>query len=143
LFEHLKKICNLEGISYDEKALSKIIEVSRGDIRKSINLVQQNVKDNKLMSDITLESNIKDIFDKIRAKKFDEVRLEFIERNVDYDQLIADVYRYVVEDKTIPLETRKKIVLEIAQTLYEMSFVLIKEIPFAKFLIKLEGILAV
>lgn len=138
LLSLLKKICRSENIQYDESSLKKIIEVSRGDIRKSINILQQNTRDSKLMSDIIEESNVKDIFEKLKQNKFDEVRKELIEKNTDYEQLIYDIYRYTVENKSINLEIRKRIVLEIAQTLYEMSFVLIKEIPFAKFLIRLE-----
>lgn len=142
LLKLLKKICDKEGIECDESAIKKIINVSRGDIRKSINLLQQNVKDNKLTSDLVVESNIKEILDKIKDNKFDEIRKELIEKNVDYESLIVDIYKYVIEDKkNISLEIRKKIVLLISDCLFEMSFVLIKEIPFAKFLVRLEEIL--
>ena len=138
LLKLLKKICDNEKIKSDDKTLQKIIEVSRGDIRKSINLLQQNIKDGKVMSDVSIESNIKEVFDKLKQGKFDDVRREFVERNVDYEQLLLEIFQYVSEDKILSLERRKRIILELAECLYQMSFVLIKEIPFAKFLIKIE-----
>ena len=141
LLSLLEKICKNENIQYDISSLKKIIEVSRGDIRKSINILQQNVKDNKVIPDVILESNVKDILDKLKQGKFDDVRRELIEKGVDYEQLIVEIFRYVSSNKEFSLEIRKKIILEIAQTLYEMSFVLIKEIPFAKFMIKVEDTL--
>lgn len=142
LLKLLKKICEKEGIEDNETVLKKIIEVSRGDIRKSINLLQQNTKDNKLTGDLISESNIKEILDKLKENKFDDVRKELIEKNVDYESLTVNIFRYVIEDKeNIPLEKRKKIVLLISDCLFEMSFVLIKEIPFAKFMVKVEEIL--
>jgi replication factor C small subunit len=141
LLSLLEKICKNENVQYDVNSLKKIIEVSRGDIRKSINLLQQNIKDNKVIPDVILESNVKDILDKLKQGKFDDVRRELIEKGVDYEQLIVEIFRYVSSNKEFSLEIRKKIILEIAQTLYEMSFVLIKEIPFAKFMIRVEEVL--
>lgn len=141
LLDLLGRICKEEKISYDKDTLKKIVEVSRGDIRKSINILQQNSINNELKPDITLESNIKEIFEKLKNKKFDIVRKELIEKNVDYENLILEIYNFTVENKNLSLETRKNIVLEISQCLFEMSFVLIKEITFSKFLIRLEEIL--
>lgn len=141
LLNLLKKICKEENVKYDDSTLKKIIEVSKGDIRKSINLLQQNTKSNVLMPDVSMESDIKDILDKLKQKKSDDVRRELIERGVDYEQLVVEFYHYVIDDRSISLDTRKKIVLEIAECLCEMSSVLIKEIPFAKLMIRVEEIL--
>lgn len=140
-FDLLKKICENEGIVYKDGTLMKIIEVSRGDIRKSINLLQQNTKDKKLTEDFSQESNIKEIIEKIKKNQFDDVQRELIESNLDYDSLLYDFFEYIRNDKTIDLERRKKIILEISQSLFEMSFVLLKDVTFSKFLIKLEEIL--
>ena len=61
--EHLIKINNiikLENINIDEKAIYKIIELSEGDMRKSLNLLQSlyMIKNNEL---ITIESVYKSI----------------------------------------------------------------------------------
>jgi len=141
LLKLLIKICDSENVSYTEDILRKIINVSKGDIRKSINLLQQNVKDKKLMSDVTYESDIKDVLEKLKQGKFDDVRKELIERGTDWEQLLSEFFEYVSNDKVLSLEQRKRIILELAECLYQMSFVLIKEIPFARFLIKVEEIL--
>lgn len=137
----LKKICGAENIKYDEGVLKKIISVCKGDIRKSINILQQNTKDNKLGDDFIHDSDVKVMIEKIRKNKYDEVVAELSKRNADYDALLFDFFEYVRDDKSIELERRKKIVVEIAQSMFEMSFVLLKDVTFAKFLIRLEEIL--
>lgn len=139
--ELLKKICDNEKVQYNEDVLKKIISVCKGDIRKSINILQQNVRDGKLGDSFASESNIKDIIEKIKKNQFDDVVRELVERNTDYDSLLFDFFDYIKLDKAIDLERRKKIILEIAQSMFEMSFVLLKDVTFSKFLIRLEGIL--
>lgn len=79
----LKKICEEEALIYDdEKGLLKLIEVSEGDLRKSINVLQSTgmLYDRKIseeniieISGIVPDHEIKNIFTTLKSGNIDKV----------------------------------------------------------------------
>jgi len=54
IFDHLKNICQKEGINIDEQALMYISKVSRGSVRDSISILEQvkNISDKITLEDV-------------------------------------------------------------------------------------------
>lgn len=73
LFEHIKNICEWEGISADENALKVIARAARGGMRDALTLLEQNTVENtlskeqvmntlSLVDEILIEAIIEDAF---------------------------------------------------------------------------------
>lgn len=136
-----EKILKKEGVSYNADDIDKIVNFCYPDARKMLNKLQEYSASGKL--DIKkLENvwNISKLFEDLKKGKFDEIRKNFISENADYELLMKEISRYVLELK-MDLGKKKLMVMELAKHIYMMSAVFEKEAIFAGFLAKAEGLL--
>ena len=136
-----EKILKKEGVSYNAEDIGKIVDFCYPDARKMLNKLQEYSASGKL--DIKkLENvwNIAKLFEDLKKGQFDDIRKNFIADNADYELLMKEISRYVLELK-MDIGKKKLMVMELAKHIYMMSAVFEKEAIFAGFLAKAEGLL--
>lgn len=136
-----EKILKNEGISCNPEDIVKIVDFCYPDARKMLNKLQEYSASGKL--DIKkLENvwNIAKLFEDLKKGQFDEIRKNFIADNADYELMMKEISRYVLELK-MDIGKKKLLVMELAKHIYMMSAVFEKEAIFAGFLAKAEGLL--
>ena len=136
-----EKILKKEGVNYNAEDIDKIVNFCYPDARKMINKLQEYSASGKL--DIKkLENvwNIAKLFEDLKKGQFDDIRKNFIADNADYELLMKEISRYVLELK-MDIGKKKLMVMELAKHIYMMSAVFEKEAIFAGFLAKAEGLL--
>lgn len=106
----LKKICELEGVEYDEAALKKIAEASGGDIRSAINDLQFFAEGvGKLREEDIIFSGSRDrtaqVFEALKqlfeAKNLDSARTAYNILDMDYDMF----FKWVAENAYLHAKT--------------------------------------
>tara|TARA_B100001121_G_scaffold308622_1_gene333185 strand:- start:848 stop:1813 length:966 start_codon:yes stop_codon:yes gene_type:complete len=89
ILEKLKDICNCQNIKCSDNNLNKIIEICRGDLRKSINFLQRCNKNNDTIN----EDIINDISGIIPEDIIDNFIKNCLSKNTDIvNSLIEDFY---------------------------------------------------
>ena len=89
ILEKLKVICNCQKINCSDNNLNKIIEICRGDLRKSINFLQRCNKNNDTIN----EDIINDISGIIPEDIIDNFMKNCLSKNIDnVNELIEDFY---------------------------------------------------
>lgn len=103
--EHLKTICNREGIKFEEKAIDKIYEHTNGDLRYAINLLQAasasgNITLHQVQNAIGISgrSKIADIITLAINSKFSEARIKLLELLYVYGVSETDFLKYANEE---------------------------------------------
>ena len=127
--EKLENIVKLENINIDTEALNKIVTISEGDMRKSLNLLQSlHMSENKEKITINIlnkiigyisDSNINKIFEfkKKSIKEIYEMLQEILSsNNISYQDLIKELTIYY---KSIKITKNNKIT--ILNTFIELS----------------------
>jgi replication factor C small subunit len=148
---YLKRICESEGIKCDEAVLDKIIEVSIGDLRKAINLLQSvttitggkptvhNVE--SLVGKATPESIVK-LIDALRLGNFNDARSILYDfksvSNLDGQEIIKLIFN--------ELMMRNMLTPEVVETLAEYEYRIINsaydEIQLTALIAKLSKLLS-
>src|SRR6478752_2125339 len=103
--DHMKMICKKEGINFEEKALSKIYEITSGDLRLSINILQasaatKHVSISNVLSTMGLSGRAK-VADVIRlaiSGKFNESRIKLMELTTVYGMSHSDFLKYANQE---------------------------------------------
>jgi replication factor C small subunit len=103
--DHMKMICKKEGINFEEKALSKIYEITSGDLRLSINILQasaatKHVSISNVLSIMGLSGRAK-VADVIRlaiSGKFNESRIKLMELTTVYGMSHSDFLKYANQE---------------------------------------------
>ena len=131
----LKKICTEEKIKYDIKVLKTIIKISRGDLRKTINLLQAISVENKDIScmsgyklkDLPNPKQIDTIFKKLinPDKKFNycvNKINELIEKNgYSLNSIITELYYCICNNlPTLKSENIGKYLIELADLEFKL-----------------------
>jgi len=136
-----EKILKKEGISCNPADIDKIIDFCYPDARKMINKLQEYSVSGKLdIKKLESVTNIQKLFDDLRNDKFDEIRKNLIAKNPDYELLMKEISRYVLDLK-MDISKKKKLVIALAKHIYMISSVFEKEAIFAGFLAKAEELL--
>ena len=95
---YIISILSAENVSYDNKTLVEIIKKGYPDIRKIINLLQFNVRNNKLVSSEDYKTTQFEIYEKLLdltlKKDFNEIRKNLNNKTVNYNEL----YEYMFEN---------------------------------------------
>lgn len=117
IIKRLRFICDNENINYSDEILEKIVDISRGDMRKAINYIQMcyfTFKENlsiDILNDISgIISNqeIKNLFDIIENENLEKLieKIESYENNgYSLVNQIRLIYDYVINSK---LDGKKK-----------------------------------
>ena len=142
--ERLRMICRNEGIEIESDAvLDQLIEISEGDLRRSINTLQtcrsfvQNGSsvskpltqdDIEKISGVVPDNVIADIYQKIRsAKDYSDVQAlaqNLILDGYDVQQLIAKILQYFIEQPTNKVNDIQK--AKISESVAESDFKMIQ-----------------
>ena len=131
IIKKLEYICKNEALECSIKILEKIVEISRGDLRKAINLLQKccNIKDNKIneeildeLSGIIPSDKFNNLMDNILKKNVNNVNIIinkfFLEGYSIVNQIIY-IHNYIINSKLTSEQKSKiiKVITEIDQNL--------------------------
>lgn len=123
----LLKILKAEGVKYKGKDLLDIVQKCYPDIRKTINVLQENSINGKLTGSRIFASEL--IFEKILKqmleKDLDGVRETIKSNFIEYDDLYSFLFEHAGDFKQPGIA-----IIEIAEALYRNNQVAIKEINF-------------
>jgi replication factor C small subunit len=105
VIDHMKMICKKEGINFEEKALSKIFEITSGDLRLSINILQasaatKHVSISNVLSTMGMSGRAK-VAEVIRlaiSGKFNESRIKLMELTTVYGMAHGDFMKYANQE---------------------------------------------
>jgi replication factor C small subunit len=103
--DHLRSICDKEGIKFEEKALSTIYDATQGDLRHSINILQAAagmgyISSSNVISSIGLsgKSRVKEIIKLALAGKFYDARIKLFELIQVYGMSENDFLKYANQE---------------------------------------------
>src|SRR5919201_1531524 len=103
--DHLKMICDKEGVKYEEKALTQIYIATLGDLRYSINVLQAaagmgSVSIGNVIASIGMsgKSKVGDIIRLALAGKFNDSRLKLLELTNVYGLSEGDFLKYANQE---------------------------------------------
>jgi len=103
--EHLKKICKIEGINFDERALSRIYEITSGDLRLSINILQaaaatKHVTISNIISAMGMSgrARVSEVIRLAISGKFNESRIKLMELTTIYGMSHGDFLKYANQE---------------------------------------------
>ena len=142
-------ILKQENVNLEEDQKKKFVELIKNhfpDLRKTINELQKNVVDGKLVIKYTTIDNefIKTIFDYIKTKKILDGRKYIIQNeNVfqnDYQSLLKQMLEHVYTVEGIDEFKKKQMIAIIANHLYQSVFVIDQEINAFSCWIQLENV---
>lgn len=142
----LDHILKNEGITYEISDIAKIINKTYPDLRKSINMIQQNTSDNKLvLQDNTVVGMdyMKEIIQVLKSDK--DLSIDELVKNIrtiindNGISTFTDLYTYLYDNvhNIVDESNMYKLILVIADYQYKDSFVLDKEINVMAMFIKL------
>src|SRR5574339_563592 len=148
IVEHLKKICNSEGIEYKDQALLKIYNYTEGDLRHSINILQTasgfgeiNLSNVNAAMGLSGRSKIGEVIKLSLEGKFDDARIKLLELLFVYGLSAADFFKYSYQEiKDMKLENIEEIMSIMAEYDYRLSVGAHSEIQLTSFLAQLARI---
>lgn len=101
VMEHLKRVCEKEGVKAEKEALQIIIEVTEGDLRHSLNLLQAaasrgpiTVENVNKIEGISYRTRVGEIVETALEGKFREAREQMMELRWVYGLSESDFMRY-------------------------------------------------
>jgi len=89
IIDKLKYICNCEKLEYLDETLERIVKISRGDLRKAINLLQKCYTTNKKQINNDLLDEISGIIPK---ELFENLMSSVINKDPNIDSIINNIY---------------------------------------------------
>lgn len=121
------RILRNEKIKFEPKDIVEIVSKCYPDVRKTINVLQENVVNGKLTGSRVFASEVlfEHILDRILHNDIEQVREELKSNYIPYDDLYAFLY-----DNAGKFKQPGKAILLIGKYLYQDSTVAIKEINF-------------
>ena len=123
---HIADILTAENVTYHLKDVARIINTYHPDIRKIINVTQQNTIDGELtLTKIDTKFNITDVVSLIKGKDaFKSVRQYLVDNNIsDFEPMYRALYDELGKDNGM-------ITMTLADYQYKHMFVVDKEINF-------------
>ena len=140
LLVHLKKILDLEKVSYDKESLKTFIEenfIYYPDCRRIINYLQLCCNSGKLVVkmnqvvDVEKESLLHDLIEKMKATdKVLDIRQFYMSQKSkidDYKVLAGDLFNVVVDQHLV---NDARVILKMSDIIYQMNLVVNPEIQF-------------
>lgn len=148
IVEHLKKICDSEGVEYKDQALLKIYNYTEGDLRHSINILQTasgfgeiNLSNVNAAMGLSGRSKIGEVIKLSLDGKFDDARIKLLELLFVYGLSAADFFKYSYQEiKDMKLENIEEIMSIMAEYDYRLSVGAHSEIQLTAFLAQLARI---
>ena len=134
VFARLQHICKEEKITASDEAIRKIIKSARGDMRTSINMIQQlSANGFKTISETSVDdfnTLSKEIYDLIIGGKWSTIRYEIPNKYPDYDILLVELAE-LFSNSDLPTQTKADIIEIISDTQVDMNFSFDKHICFS------------
>jgi replication factor C small subunit len=105
IVDHLKSICQKEGVKYDDKALTQIYEATSGDLRHSINILQASagmgsVSLPNVVASIGISGKFKvgEIIKLALSGKFKDARVKLLELIQVYGMSESDFLKFANQE---------------------------------------------
>ena len=125
IFVRMRDICDMEGIQVTDEVLKEIVVNGRGDLRTTLNNIQQlSANKLKVISALDLAKLgdlAKEVFTLIMAIEWSKIRYEIPKRYPDYNKLLIELEELFF-NSGLPVGTKAKITELISTGLFEMSF---------------------
>ena len=146
IFKIIDMIAEKESLKIDEKAREAIYEISKGDCRKTENILQSSaaIKNNidqdivYSMASIAKPKEVKEFLGLALKKKFSEARSEMIKTLLNYGMSGDDMIKQIQQETlTLDIEDNKK--MDLIEACGEVEFRLVEG---ADTFIQLEALLA-
>jgi replication factor C subunit 2/4 len=131
--EIINYISKKENLEIDDNVIQTLYKITKGDLRKVINLLQRaSYIDKNITSDLIIDisgqisnSKIDYIWNIIIDKNIDHIRLfklvkEIISEGYSSIILLNNIFEKIIEDENINDDNKKKIILIISQIDYEL-----------------------
>ena len=123
MMKMLKLIKEQEKINAGDDVLQKIINISEGDLRKSINEFQSlSNKELITLDDVTEKVTVDSMFDSIMAGRFLQAKFE-CEKILDHweaRELLVKLMKYILKTNEVEGKIKGKMILELAETDYRL-----------------------
>lgn len=123
IMKHIMKICKAEKIKGDKGGLIKLINSFYPNIRDMVAYLQDLKMDDKPLTKKTVKKQtefFEEIYQTIKAKKFQSVRDTIIKKGIDVVELNKSIFKFVMADK-IKFDDMKYLLEIIAETEYRFS----------------------
>jgi len=105
IVNHLKMICEKEGVKFEERALEQIYDATAGDLRHAINILQAaagmgSVSLANVISSIGLsgKAKVRDVIRLALMGKFNDARLKLLELTHVYGMSESDFLKYANQE---------------------------------------------
>lgn len=129
VIKHLEMICDKEGITFEDRALSKIYEITSGDLRLSINILQASAAEKHVSITNVLsargasgKAKVAEIIRLAISGKFNESRIKLIELTSIYGISHGDFLRYANQEiYSMKLSNPNKIAVLMAEYDYRLA----------------------
>jgi len=134
MYFKLEEIKNAERVTISHEALLKLVQKSRGDLRRAINTLQElsanelNIVSDKAVEE--LESLATRIYNLILNHDWSKIRYEIPQEYPDYDNLLVELDELFFQSD-LPTYVKANINEIIAEGQFEMAFSFNKDICFA------------
>ena len=130
----LKFICDNEGVKASDNALDKIIKLSRGDLRTSVNMVQQlSANGFRTISETAVDdfnTLSKDVYEMILAGEWSKIRYDIPNKHPDYDILLVELAE-LFSDSDLSVAKKAEIIELISDGQVDMNWSFDKHICFS------------
>lgn len=140
----LKQIADNEGVKVSDDVIDKIIEVSKNDIRKCVNILQSVSSNKKLITINDIKSPteyITKIHELLINNNFLSARQIFLDANAECDEFLVDYHDYLMSlREKLGITKLANAIIILADALSKMN-VISREIIVEAAFIKLIGVL--
>lgn len=135
ILDRIKYICDCEKIKFDEEDLKIIVDTYYPDIRKTINLLQFCIVDDKVnvdrinLSEEKFEASFQ-LIQKNKWKSYKMLRKLLKQYGIDYEALYSYLFNRIFELKDIDDDNKTEILIMIADRMYRHSMSADPEVNF-------------
>lgn len=126
IIDRLKFIAKAENVSVEsDEVFNKIVDFHYPSIRNCIKTLQMLAIGGSqiMLSKVKPELHVEEeIFNLLKTGGYTKARTIWLEKGMDADDLLLNLYRLGVRDKMLPMEAKRKLVLEAAKYNSRMGF---------------------
>lgn len=123
VIEHIKKICRIEKVEFEEEALELLYDITGGDLRHTINLLQASVREGKITKESVMkqaglmgEAKIKEMVEYALNGKFNDARKILVEmlniNGVSENEILRILGTILLNDERVDHGKAAKILAE-------------------------------
>ena len=122
MYQRIENIMKKEEVSFEPSIIDKIVQMSNGDLRKGMNILQQSIETKgKSLEDIESNEITDKVYNLLLNREWSKLRYELPLENIDYKQLFVDLENKFFNSE-MDVRIKANITERISEGLVEMSF---------------------